>query len=70
MGLLAEIMSKNSIYGKKLDKRYVYIAACNPYRISTKKNILLDVLYKKKSEKKKFGIYCQSFAYDSYEFCV
>ena len=47
MGLFSEIFSKNTIYGRPLDDRYTYIAACNPYRISSKENIMFDVLYKK-----------------------
>ena len=47
MRLFVEIFTKNTIYGQKLDERYTYIAACNPYRISNKKNIMFDVLYKK-----------------------
>ena len=52
MGLLTEIMCKNTIYGKPLDNRYVFIAACNPYRVSKKENFLLNVLYKKNQKKK------------------
>ena len=52
MGLLTEIMCKNSIYGKPLDPRFTYIAACNPYRVSKKGNFLLNVLYKKNQKKK------------------
>ena len=52
MGLFIEIFCKNSIYGKQLDKRYTYIAACNPYRVTDKKNIVFNVLYKKNYQKK------------------
>ena len=52
MGLFIEIFCKNSIYGKPLDDRYVYIAACNPYRVSANENKLLNVLYKKNQKKK------------------
>ena len=51
MGLFCEIFCKNTIYGKPLDKRYIYIAACNPYRAS-KENVVYDVLYKKNHKKK------------------
>ena len=57
MGLLTEIMCKNSIYGEPLDERYIFIAACNPYRISDKQNHSLNILYKNKSDKKKNLIY-------------
>ena len=52
MGLLTEIVCKNSIYGKALDDRYVYFAACNPYRISKKENIISNFLCKKNQKKK------------------
>ena len=52
MGLLTEIMCKYSINGRPLDSRYVFIAACNPYRVSKKENFLLNVLYKKNQMKK------------------
>ena len=51
MGLLTEILCKNSIYGKPLDKRFIFMASCNPYRISEKKNEGLNVLYKTKKTK-------------------
>ena len=52
MGLLTEIFCKNSIYGKPLDDRYVYIGACNPYRVSGKENKVFNILYKKQHKKK------------------
>ena len=52
MGLLIEIICKNSIYGKPLDERYVYITACNPYRVIEKENKVFDILYKEKHQKK------------------
>ena len=52
MGLLTEIFCKNTIYGKALDDRYVYFAACNPYRISKKENIISNFLCKKNQKKK------------------
>ena len=51
MGLLTEILCKNSIYGKPLDKRFIFIASCNPYRILEKRNEELNVLYKTKKTK-------------------
>ena len=55
MGLFTEIMCKNSIYGKPLNNRFIYIAACNPYRVVDKnsKTYILNVLYKKNQKKKK-----------------
>ena len=52
MGLLIEIFCKNSIYGEPLDNRFIYIAACNPYRISKKENTVFNILYKKQHKKK------------------
>ena len=52
MGLFIEIMCKNSIHGKPLSDRFIYIAACNPYRVSQKENKLLNVLYKKNQKRK------------------
>ena len=46
MGLLTEIMCKYSINGRPLDSRYVFIAACNPYRVSKKENFLLFYMQK------------------------
>ena len=46
MGLITEIFCKNSIYGEPLDERYIFIGACNPYRVSEKKNNNLNILYK------------------------
>ena len=52
MGLFIEIFCKNSIYGKPLDKRYIFIGACNPYRVSERDNKVFNILYKKKHKKK------------------
>ena len=54
MGLFTEIMCKNSIYGKPLNNRFIYIAACNPYRVADEnsKSNILNVLYKKNRKKK------------------
>ena len=52
MGLLTEIICNNSIYGEPLDKRYIFIAACNPYRVIEKENKIFDILYKKNNKKK------------------
>ena len=35
MGLLSEIFYKHTYYGKSLNKRLTFIAACNPYRLKT-----------------------------------
>ena len=52
MGLFIEIMCKNTMQGKPLDDRFIYIAACNPYRVSSSENKLLNVLYKKNYKRK------------------
>ena len=52
MGLLTEIICKNTMYGKTLDNRYIFIAACNPYRVINNENIIFDILYKKTQKKK------------------
>ena len=57
MGLLTEIMCNNSIYGQPLDKRYIFIAACNPYRVFEKQNKALNILYKNKKNKKRNLVY-------------
>ena len=44
LGLFTEIFCKRTIYGKPLDERFIFIAACNPYRFSDNKNNLLNVL--------------------------
>jgi len=38
MGLITEIICKNTIYGNPLDKRLIFIASCNPYRLLSKEN--------------------------------
>ena len=40
MGLISELMCKNSYQGKPLPSNIVFIAACNPYRQGTKNNAL------------------------------
>ena len=53
MGLLSEILCQNTIRGKPIDERYVFIAACNPYRLLSKESKIDNVLYHKKAKKKK-----------------
>ena len=40
MGLISELMCKNSYQGKTLPSNIVFIAACNPYRKGTKNNAI------------------------------
>ena len=37
LGLITEIMCNHTYLGKKLNENYVFLGACNPYRILTKK---------------------------------
>ena len=53
MGLLSEILCEHSIRGKKIEERYAFIAACNPYRLMSKENKIESVLYHKNAKKKK-----------------
>ena len=53
MGLLSEILCSNSIRGKKINKRFIFIAACNPYRLLSKESTIENILYHKKAKKKK-----------------
>ena len=53
MGLLSEIFCHNSIRGKPIEERFIFIGACNPYRLLSQKNLIDAVLYHKNSEKKK-----------------
>ena len=51
MGLISEMMCKHTIYGNKIYDNIQFIAACNPYRVSSKK--LEQVGLYKKSEKRR-----------------
>ena len=37
LGLISEIMCNHTYLGKKISDKFIFIAACNPYRIMTKK---------------------------------
>ena len=43
---------KYGIYGQPIDERFIFIAACNPYRRSGNENNLLNVLYKQNYKRK------------------
>ena len=51
MGLLSEILCKNSYRGKPINERFVFIAACNPYRLLTHKRKMDEILLHKKVNK-------------------
>ena len=53
MGLLSEIICKNTCRGNPIDKRYVFIGACNPYRLLLKERKMDAILIHKKAKKKK-----------------
>ena len=38
LGLITEIMCNHTYLGKKLNDNYVFLGACNPYKILKKKN--------------------------------
>ena len=51
MGLLTEILCKNSYQGTPINERFVFIAACNPYRLLTSKRKMDEILLHKKANK-------------------
>ena len=53
MGLLSEILCKHSCRGKPINNRFVFIAACNPYRLLLKERKMDSILFHKKTKKKK-----------------
>ena len=52
MGLLSEIICKKSYRGKPIDKRFVFIAACNPYRLLLHDRKMDSILFHIKAKKK------------------
>ena len=48
MGLISEILCKNTIYGEPLDKRFVFIASCKPYCFLSEDNNLNQFIKKNK----------------------
>ena len=53
MGLLSEILCNNTYRGNPINKRFVFIAACNPYRILLKERKMDAILIHKKAKKNK-----------------
>ena len=51
MGLLSEILCKNSYRGIPINERFVFIAACNPYRLLTQKRKMDEILLHKRKNK-------------------
>jgi len=53
MGLLSEILCKKTYFGKKIPERFVFLAACNPYRAMGELNKIDHTLIHKGQEKRK-----------------
>ena len=53
MGLLTEILCKHTCRGNPIDKRFVFIGACNPYRLLIKERKIDSILFHKNAQKKK-----------------
>ena len=51
--LLSEIICKHTCRGKPIDKRLVFIAACNPYRPLLKEKKMDSILFHQNAKKKK-----------------
>ena len=51
MGLLSEILCNHSYRGTKINKRFIFIAACNPYRLLTKERKMDEILLHKRKNK-------------------
>ena len=61
MGLISEIFCNRTMRGKKIDddkyQRYVFIGACNPYRILSEKSKKLEIGLKINNKRKKDLVY-------------
>ena len=53
MGLLTEIICKKTFFGKKIPKKFIFLAACNPYRAMGELNKIDHVLIHKGQQKRK-----------------
>ena len=53
MGLLSEILCKNSYRGNPIKDRFIFIAACNPYRLFTGTRKMDEILLSKGENKNK-----------------
>ena len=56
LGLLTEILLKNTCKGKKIKPNVKFIAACNPYRLNTQENEIIG-LYDETKHKKRNLVY-------------
>jgi len=55
LGLITEIMCNHSYLGKKINDNFVFLGACNPYRILTKKMKESGLVYYNMEEKNKLN---------------
>ena len=52
IGLLSEIMCNRTMLGQDLPKKFIFLAACNPYREKIKKEKYYSLVYNKKNKNK------------------
>ena len=55
LGLITEIMCNHTYLGKKIDDRFVFLGACNPYRIMDNKMKQSGLVYYNMNEKNKLN---------------
>ena len=55
LGLITEIMCNHTYLGKKIDERFVFLGACNPYRVMLKKMRESGLVYYNMKEKNKLN---------------
>ena len=55
LGLITEIMCNHTYLGKKINPNFVFLAACNPYRVLTKKMRQSGLVYYNLKEKNKLN---------------
>ena len=55
LGLITEIMCNHTYLGQKIDDNFIFIGACNPYRIITKKMKESGLVYYNMKEKNKLN---------------
>ena len=55
LGLITEIMCNHTYLGKKIDENFIFIAACNPYRLLTKKMRESGLVYYNMKESNKLN---------------
>ena len=55
LGLIAEIMCNHTYLGKKINDNFIFLGACNPYRVINKKMRESGLVYYNKKEKNKLN---------------